>query len=840
MTEPAAGTAAQPAALQTSAPAGGPVLNPFPGLRPFREDEEYLFFGREPQSDALVNKLAATHLLAVVGTSGSGKSSLVNCGLRPALHRGLMTQAGSAWRMASLRPGIAPIGELAQALAVPGVLFPEIDTGEFSQAELIESTLRMSKLGLIDAFNQARLPAGTNLLIVVDQFEELFRYRSLAAGGPASQSRVLEEATAFINLLLEVDDHPQLPIYVVLTMRSDFLGDCAQFFGLPEAINRGQYLVPRMTREERRLAIAGPVGVAGAELDPVLLTRLVNDVGDNPDQLSQLQHAMNRTWDAWSDELPAPPAPRPPIGLRHYEAIGTIAHALNQHAEEAWSTLTGERSRMLCETIFRAITDRRIDARGTRRPTRFDTLCAIAEAQPVELIEVIEVFRDPRCAFLMPPAGEPIEDDTVIDISHESLMRVWTRLRQWGEDEAQSARLLRRVAKTAELHAAGQANLLRNPELQVALDWRRQEKPNAAWAERYYSGGLDTAMALIDTSLATFERERDEAAQRSAEQAALQSQIRRTRRLRLAALVATVAVSVVAIVFAFLFQRALEAERVAKRERSEARASEAVALRAKAEAEEAVVRARRWADQRDEAQSRLDEAIRVVPGLAKAIDARPPGQAIVYLQTPAGQGRDQALALQKQLQQAGYQAPGIESVSVSPRAFELRYFREEEKSAAQKLAEEIRLWKLGEPRVVLVRGFETRSRLQQFEVWFPLIAGSAADTLVTLIGQIDSAAADERKAALAILVRDYRTSASAVAQVVALYAADRVNALSPNGRVNGLYFLASTSPEAWSRDSVRAARDALTRVSQAGAGPDTRAQLEKLGALLDSVKAPAR
>ena len=80
--------------------------NPFPGLRPFREEEEYLFFGRESQVDAMVNKLAATHVLAVVGTSGSGKSTLVNCGLRPALHRGLMARAGREGHGAKIRQSL--------------------------------------------------------------------------------------------------------------------------------------------------------------------------------------------------------------------------------------------------------------------------------------------------------------------------------------------------------------------------------------------------------------------------------------------------------------------------------------------------------------------------------------------------------------------------------------------------------------------------------------------------------------------------------------------------------------------------------------------------------------
>src|SRR5689334_23625260 len=97
--------------------------NPFPGLRPFRDDEEHLFFGRENQVDAMVDALAATRFLAVVGSSGSGKSSLVNCGLRPALHGGLMASAGRSWRVAQFRPGNNPLRNMARALGKDGVWF---------------------------------------------------------------------------------------------------------------------------------------------------------------------------------------------------------------------------------------------------------------------------------------------------------------------------------------------------------------------------------------------------------------------------------------------------------------------------------------------------------------------------------------------------------------------------------------------------------------------------------------------------------------------------------------------------------------------------------------------
>ncbi len=522
--------------------------SPYPGIRPFREDEEFLFFGREAQVDAMVDTLARGRFLAVIGSSGCGKSSLVNCGLRPALHRGLLTRAGSAWRMASCRPGGHPLRALAHALAAPGALQRDIGNGPFSQAELIEATLAMSRLGLVEAWREAQLPAGTNLLVIVDQFEELFRYRNLADGDD-------DPATAFVNLLLEARQR-DVPIYIVLTMRSDFLGDCARFAGLPEAINGGQYLVPRMSRDERRAAIVGPARVCGADIAPTLLTRLVNDVGDDPDQLSLLQHALARCWAHWQAS-----GEPPPIEARHYDAVGTLAHALNQHAEEIFAALPAAQQ-PVCAAAFRALTDSSTDSRGIRRPTRFADLAAVAGTDDATLAATLAPFRAPGAAFLMPPAGDPLHADTIVDLAHESLMRIWDRLCAWGEREADAARMLRRLGDAADLHAAGQASLWRDPELQFALDWRARNQPGEAWA-RQYGRALAPALAFLDTS----RQARDEAAAAAAahleaerQAAAERLRNRRVWRLTVGAIVAATAVAGVTGV---LWQRAEHASEVA-------------------------------------------------------------------------------------------------------------------------------------------------------------------------------------------------------------------------------------------------------------------------------------
>jgi tetratricopeptide (TPR) repeat protein/energy-coupling factor transporter ATP-binding protein EcfA2 len=476
-----------------------PLINPFPGLRPFEADEDHLFFGREQHVDELLRRLRFNRFLSIVGTSGCGKSSLIRSGLIPSLHGGLMVKAGSSWRISVLRPGEDPLGHLAEALAVPEVIGVTNEALAATSRVLVDAALRRGKRGLIDAVRQAHIPPEDNVLVVVDQFEELFRFQR-SRQVPAAR----DEAVAFVNLLLEASSQSEVPIYVVLTMRSDFIGECMEYAGLPEALNAGQYLVPRMTRDELRSAITGPVAVAGGEIAPRFVQRLLNEVGSDQDQLPVLQHALMRTWDHWA----ARPDPRGPIDFEDYEAVGDMRHALSRHAEEAFedagSGAGAGRGSLVAERMFRALTDVVSDPRGVRRPCSLAELAAVAEAPEDEVARVIEVFRKPGRSFLMPPASVALDSRVIVDLSHESLMRCWTRLQAWAEDERASAAVYLRLTRAAQWFEDGTAGLWRDPELGLGLKWRTEYQPSAAWARRY-DQAFDRAMLFLDNS----ERERD-------------------------------------------------------------------------------------------------------------------------------------------------------------------------------------------------------------------------------------------------------------------------------------------------------------------------------------------
>lgn len=545
-------------------PAPQTTHNPFPGLRPFEEDEEHLFFGREKQVDELLHKLAASRFLALVGASGSGKSSLVRSGLIPALYSGYITGAGSLWRVTTFRPGNQPIANLTQALALPGMLYDADSHLEEAPETKIAKTLRRSSLGLIEAYKESDIPKNENLLVVVDQFEELFRYKKYEEKSSEGRS----ESVSFVNLLLAATAQTTYPIYVIIGMRSDFLGDCTAFRGLPEAINQGQYLIPRMTRDERKQAILGPIAVGGAAISPRLITRLLNDVGDNPDQLPILQHSLMRTWFYWQNKGRS----TGDLDLHHYEAIGTMIEALSQHAEEAYGELHDDRQRRICEVMFKTLTDKGSDSRGVRRPTKLKEVAELAEAPAEEVMAVVEVFRQPGRSFLMPPADIPLSPETILDISHESLMRIWNRLIVWVEEEAQSAEIYMRLAEAAALYQEGRSGLWRNPELQLALRWQLENNPTQIWANRY-DPSFERAVNFLQYSK---EQEEFELAQKERRQKA---EIRRIRTF--AGVVGTVGVlALLAMIFAFLESgKASENEKKARKngELAEKKAQEALA-----------------------------------------------------------------------------------------------------------------------------------------------------------------------------------------------------------------------------------------------------------------------
>ncbi len=471
-------------------------VNPFPGIRSYDINEDEFFFGRDAQTADLITKLRDTRFLAIIGSSGCGKSSLIKAGMIPAILKGKFNDQidEDAWSLSMLRPGEDPIGNMAVSV-FETLANEEIFDEGLSSVEKIENLLRSDKNALSHLFRKINSKSQKNRLVFIDQFEELFRFKK----GKTS-FRTITEASDFVNLFLDSCNHADTRVFVVLSMRSDFLDECTEYRELTEKINKGHYLVPRMVKEEIKEAIIGPAERCGAKMSDKLVERLLNEVGDDPDQLPILQHALMRTWDYWKINRVGDQ----PVEIQHYEAIGTMTEALSYHAEEIYNELPNQRSRLIAEKLFKALTDYSDDSRGTRRPTQLSEICTLADAKQDEVVNIINSFREPGRAFLMPSFSIAINEDSMIDISHESLMRVWKRLKNWIEEEIRSAELYLRLANSAELYQQGKSALWVNPELELALKWQDENNPNLTWAMRY-NPAFDRSMTFLSHSKKEFE-----------------------------------------------------------------------------------------------------------------------------------------------------------------------------------------------------------------------------------------------------------------------------------------------------------------------------------------------
>lgn len=495
---------------------------PFPGLRPYHFEDHDFFFGRDDQIFALYRLFDHSRFVAVVGSSGSGKSSLVRAGLLPLLDKESREPTGRVWKMVQMHPGDAPIASLAAAMAQQFFRNDDVNVAA-AQRERIKFALRRSSFGMSDALREVEGLGDASIVLVVDQFEELFRYAARRQGseGEAEAARH-EEATQFVQVLLAASRDRTLNVYVLLTMRSDFIGDCANFRGLPEAVSASQFLVPSLTRDQREDVIRRPVEAARASIEPELVQQLLNDSGDDIDQLPVLQHCLLRVWEAAAAPGAAADNAGRRLTLAHYVAVGGVARALAQHADEIRRELAG--TGLAVEQLFRSIAEIDGEGRIVRRARLFQQVLDETGVADGDVRAAIDRFRDDDCAFLTPPKSETdaLAADTRIDVGHEALLRRWERVSGdprtgsaytgWLRAEVVDGRAYRGLLVMAESNS-----LIGTDAVEERWTWWSKRPRTAAWAERY-GGHIEDVERLFRDSRAALQAQR-EREQRQAEAA---------------------------------------------------------------------------------------------------------------------------------------------------------------------------------------------------------------------------------------------------------------------------------------------------------------------------------
>ena len=504
--------------------------NPYKGLRPFTEADAPDFFGRGELTARLVARLGEpapeARFLAVVGPSGSGKSSVVRAGLIPALRSGALP-GSEGWFVVEMHPGSDPFAELESALLSVAVSRP---------ASMVE-TLESDELGLVRSAGWVLPREGSELLVVIDQFEEVFTL----VQDPRRQR-------AFLEILRTAVVDPTSRVRVVVALRADFYDRPLLHKSFGDLLGARTQTITGLSPEELERAIVGPAGRAGVTVEAALLGKILTEVAEQPSALPLLQYGLTELFERRESST---------LTLEAYREMGGVLGVLGRRAEELFERLDQPEKRAARQLFLRLVTVGEEGTAETRRRVLRSELTSV-EVDRAAMDRVIDLFDSHR---LLSFDRDPITRGPTVEVAHEALMREWGRLRGWIETAREDIRMHRRLAAAAaEWEGAGRdpSFLVRGERLSQLEAWSSTSGLSLTGGERLF---LESSSALRET-------ERAEEAARKAREAALE----RRSRTRLRALVAVLTVAT--LVASTLTVVALNQRERARREATAAKARE--------------------------------------------------------------------------------------------------------------------------------------------------------------------------------------------------------------------------------------------------------------------------
>jgi WD40 repeat protein/energy-coupling factor transporter ATP-binding protein EcfA2 len=434
---------------------------PYRGLQTFDEEHAEFFFGRDADIQRLTEQLKGTRFIAVIGSSGSGKSSLVRAGVVPELKKGVLPESDT-WAVRVFTPGAHPLAALAANLLR---LFPQASMNR----TLDEMSADERTLHLAAALALAERPAAERVVLVVDQFEEVF-----------TLCQDERERAQFLANLLYAAFVPGGRVVVLLTLRADFYPKCASHPELSARVAAQQFLVSPMDEENLKQAIEEPAWQTGLEFEQGLVETILGDVGNEPGALPLLEHALLELWERRRGTM---------LTLEAYRESGGVTGAIAKRADAIYDSFTPEQQAIVRRIMLR-LTQPGEGTEDTRRRATVDELVT----RPGESEAVEDVTQRMATARLLTTGTGERPGQQVIDVSHEALIRGWPRLRRWIEEDRAGLRIHRRLTEAARewLPARDESLLYRGARLSQAVEWRERNADALNPAEREF---LDASLA---------------------------------------------------------------------------------------------------------------------------------------------------------------------------------------------------------------------------------------------------------------------------------------------------------------------------------------------------------
>jgi energy-coupling factor transporter ATP-binding protein EcfA2 len=448
---------------------------PYRGLLHFREEDAPFYFGREAAISKLVSAVQRQPFVAVVGASGSGKSSVVRAGLAPRLR----SDRHTAWETVILVPNDQPLKAIAGAF-VP-LLEPTMGEVErLAEAAKLAEHLRIGTVSLHDIVGRIlqKQPGTDRVLIIIDQFEELYTLTSDE-----------EARRRLLDALLDASSCTASKANVVLTLRGDFVGEALAYRPLSDRLQDAQINLGPMTREELECAICEPADKIQLGFEAGLARRILDDVGEEPGNLPLLEFVLRELWDRRRGQV---------LRNETYEAIGGLRGAVATKADQIFASLSPTNQKIL-QRVFLRIVRPSESGLDTRRRAAFSELPAEGEGLVVKLANDRLLVTNQTSSGL----------ERTVEIAHEALISNWSTLRAWVNEDREFLLWRDRLGPLLTAWQRAQESdeaLLRGPLLVEAQKWFDQRSEDLSGQERK----LISASRALQERLARENKEREE------------------------------------------------------------------------------------------------------------------------------------------------------------------------------------------------------------------------------------------------------------------------------------------------------------------------------------------
>ena len=480
-------------------------LIPFPGCRSFYESEQSSFHGRMKQVDDVLLLLHKHKFIVLTGQIGSGKSSFLQSGLIPALRKGHNGLAGKEWVVCKTRPGLAPIKNLAYALSENNLLNPSIKSTP-EQRLWIEKNLKEGISGLESVYRRSEIFGKKNLMIIIDQFEDLFLHTSRF-----NNAAVLnEETNQYINAITGANFAEDIAVYVVISLGAENIIDISPYRRLQDLMNQGQYLLPRINGMDVKRLIVNPLSGTKLSISPESIDSLLAQFGSDMRLLPNLQFLMFKIWMNFQDKGDEEIVIQP----EDLAKAGNLQHCFGLHLENHYDSLD-TRQKLVFEKLFKAMLSE--DSLGElTQPQTLTHLSSICEASIDEisclltnLFEGETNFLDilpPDVSLLLSNSPKIYHRNSLVFLKNENIFINWDRFRTWLEEEKESRDIYKRLVTDQLRYDEGKTSLLRPPDLDFIWQWYQNIQPTKIWGE-YLVPGYQNAIDYLTLSHSTYKNE---------------------------------------------------------------------------------------------------------------------------------------------------------------------------------------------------------------------------------------------------------------------------------------------------------------------------------------------